>query len=529
MSGPNAELLRRIAALLRDGTAAALCLVVDERGSTPQGAGAVMFVDDLGRIHGTIGGGCVEAEVRRLAMPLIAPRRSAIFRFRLDGDYGWDDGLICGGAIEVAIAPAPPAEALERLADEVERSQPALLEIEVGSDARREHIVLHLPPRLRLLIAGAGHIGRAVARLAAALDFDVTVFDDRPDLLGALAPSVGVACGPIALRLADTPMSRHTFCVIVTRGHRHDAQALAAVLDRRTTGELPGYVGMIGSRRKVALTFEELEERGIPRDRLDLVRAPIGLPIGAETVEEIAVSIAAQLVEARAALRGGRRSHGRKLIERRLLPPHAGHDARPIGVLLAAGRSRRMGCTKQTLPLPGDSEGRALVAAACDAVASACREMIVVVSHDADAVAGSLGERRCRTVRVGEGEDMSQSVFAGLREAHRIDPAAPVLLHLADHPRVSPASLESICRAGADHPHCAIIPVFQGRGGHPVLIPPVLIPAILDGEAARRPGGLREFWAAHPDCCLRLPVEDASILVDVDCPGDYRGLLQGVT
>jgi len=528
VSALSPELLRRIAALAREGTAAALCLVADERGSTPQGAGAVMFIDDLGRIHGTIGGGCIEAEVRRLAMPLISARRSAMLRFRLDGDYGWDDGLICGGTIQVAVAPAPAPETLEQIASDIELNRPATLEIDVNSDAGRERISLHLPARVRLLIAGAGHIGQAVARLAAALDFDVAVLDDRADLLERLAPAVRIVCGPIARRLADTPMNPHTFCVIVTRGHRHDAQALAAVLDRRAEGEAPGYVGMIGSRRKVALTFEELEERGIPRDRLDSVRAPIGLPIGAETVEEIALSIAAQLVEARAALREGTTHGGRGLIRRRLLPPHAGHSARPIGLLLAAGAGRRMGCTKQTLPFPGDPKARALVAAAFDAIAPACCAMIVVLAHDADAVSQCLGQRACRTMRVPEGAAMCESIFAGLREATRIDPAAPILLHLADHPHVSASVLDEIVRAAPLRPDTAIIPTFEGHGGHPVLIPASLVPTILEDQAAWRSGGLRDFWAAHPDRCVRLPVSDASILVDVDTPADYQSLLQGV-
>lgn len=528
MSALSPELLRRISALARDGTASALCLIADERGSTPQGAGAVMFIDGFGRIHGTIGGGCIEAEVRRLAFPLISSRRSAMFRFRLDGDYGWDDGLICGGSIEVAVAPAPAPEVLERIAADVELNRPATLEIDVDTDAGREHIMLCLPPRLKLLVAGAGHIGQAVARLAASLDFDVAVFDDRADLLERLAPSVRIVCGPIARRLAETPMSRQTFCVIVTRGHRHDAQALAAVLDRRAEADAPAYVGMIGSRRKVALTFQELEERGIPRDRLNSVRAPIGLPIGAETVEEIALSIAAQLVEARAALRGGPKPRGLGLIERRILHGPVTEAARPIGILLAAGAGRRMGCTKQALPLPGDPKNRALVAAAFDAVASACREMVVVVSHEADAVSQCLRDRACRTMRVPEGAAMCESVLAGLREAARIDSAAPVLLHLADHPHVSAAVLDQIARAASLHPDSAIIPTFDGRGGHPVLLPASLIPVILDDQAAWRSGGLRDFWAAHPDRCIRLAVSDASILVDVDTPADYQGLLQGV-
>ncbi|GEM_PF-59670 len=525
---PAPDLLRRVAAVDREGYAIAACLLVDSRGSTPQSAGAIMFVDELGRMYGTIGGGCIEADVRRRAIPMIERRQSAILKFRLDGDYGWDDGLICGGSIEVAVAPVASADVLEQIAEDVEKGRATRFKLDVCSDEAREQITLHIPPRPRLYIAGAGHIGQATARLAVALDFDVTVFDDRPDLLARFNPPLHTVCGPIAARLAEAPMNHHTFCLIVTRGHRHDAQALAAVLSRETEAETPYYIGMIGSRRKVAVTYEELESRGIPRARLESVCAPVGLPIGSQTVEEIAVSIAAQLVQNRAALYSDEGWRHANMVERVSLPASSDPTERsPIGVLLAAGQSRRMGRTKQILPVPGDAGGRCLVAAAFDAIARACSEMIVVVAHDAEAVIGALGAKDFHIAPAPQEADMFESILTGLREAVRIEAAAPVLLHLADHPRVGEKTLAALREAMRTNADRAIMPVFREQGGHPVLIPAPLVHLILDQESQLRSGGLREFWLANPERCMRLPVDDPSIVLDIDLPHDYRDLLQG--
>jgi xanthine dehydrogenase accessory factor len=515
MSAPLPAMLRSVAAAQRGNCDAAVCVIVSAHGSTPQPAGAVMFVDAIGRVHGTIGGGCIEAELRRRALAMLSKRESGFVRFTLDGDYGWDDGLICGGVVELAVAPAPSAEELERVAAAIDGGMDARLDVEVAADEAREQITLHIPPRPRLLIAGAGHIGRAVARHAIALDFDATLFDDRPDLLAGFRPPLQTACGDIAARLADARVDANTYCVIVTRGHRHDAQALAAVVGRGAR-----YVGMIGSRRKVAVTFTELEARGIPRRELERVHAPIGLDIGARTVQEIALAVAAQLVHVRSA---GRRHE--PVIERRPIAP-AGPRAAPIGVLLAAGRSTRMRQTKQIMPLPGDGSGRALVAAAFDAIAPACSHMVVVTAHNADRVCAALGSRSFTRAHAPLGAEMIESILCGLRRAAEINPAAPVLLHLADHPHVAQRTLAAVLGAALANPDLAVIPTHRGRGGHPALIPPgVAARIIAAGEIGPRArGGLREFWRCNPELCMRLAVGDPSVIVDIDRPDDYRAL-----
>jgi xanthine dehydrogenase accessory factor len=295
MNEPLPDLLRRAAALQREGRRVIACLLVNARGSTPQSAGALMLVDDAAEILGTIGGGCVEAELRQRAFRMLGDNETGLLTFKLDHDYGWDDGLICGGTLTLAIAPPPDADELDKIIGAIEERRPTSFDLRFDTDEGPAVCTYHIPPRPRLYIAGAGHIAQATAFSALRLDFEVTMFDDRHDLLEKLAPAgARKVAGDIAENLTARPIDDQTFCVIVTRGHRHDAQALAAVVNRGAA-----YVGMIGSRRKVKLTFDELMERGVPADELEKVHAPIGLDIGAVSVEEIAIAIAAQLVQVR--------------------------------------------------------------------------------------------------------------------------------------------------------------------------------------------------------------------------------------
>lgn len=295
MNEPLPRLLSRAIDLRKSGRSCLACLVVASRGSTPQSAGALMIVDDALNTFGTIGGGCVEAEVRRRAFEMMTRRESGVLRFRLDHDYGWDDGLICGGTLDLLVAPFPTGAALADAADRIERREPASLVFVAETEAGPARYTLNIPPRERLLIAGAGHVGQALARLALALEFDVTVHDDREDMMERFVPDgARRAPGEIARSLHAAEIDAHTYGVIVTRGHRHDEQALHALLDRGAR-----YLGMIGSRRKIRLIFDDLRALGATESSLAAVHAPIGLPIGAVTVEEIAIAIAAQLVEVR--------------------------------------------------------------------------------------------------------------------------------------------------------------------------------------------------------------------------------------
>jgi xanthine dehydrogenase accessory factor len=275
--------------------------VVNTRGSTPQTAGAMMLLRPDGATQGTIGGGCVEAEVRRRALALLQAGSSALVALDLDHDYGWDDGLICGGRLEVAVVCLSRSAHLEpfrEAAARILRQEPAQVPLRVQHEGKTLEYRLNLEPVPTLLIAGAGHVGAALARLAAGLGLRVVVIDDRAELLGAerLPPPIEPAAGDIAEVLRNWPIDANTYVVVVTRGHRRDEQALHAVIDSPAK-----YLGMIGSRRKIAIVFDDLEGLGVPRAKLQRVHTPIGLAIGAVSVPEIAVSIAAELIQVRRA------------------------------------------------------------------------------------------------------------------------------------------------------------------------------------------------------------------------------------
>ncbi|MBI2426060.1 MAG: XdhC family protein [Candidatus Hydrogenedentes bacterium] len=322
----------------------ALATVVHSIGSTPQKAGAKALFFADGRVVGTLGGGCLEAEAQRRALRALDTGTPLDFEVRLDEVDGWDDGLVCGGKVRILIDPRkeaalpaireavdahgrgvagilyiplqgngapftspcwmrldqvdagfPPACAA-RIRELVQREQCAIVSPEAGGDIAPIYVepVVAAP---RLVIAGAGHIGRALAHFGALLGFEVTVIDDRP----AFANTTHVpdaqhhVCGSIGGTLRALDSDTRTYFVIVTRGHQHDAEALEACVHKPAA-----YLGLIGSKRKSLLLRQGLIDRGIATEA-DLARlvTPMGLDIGGRTVEEIALSIAAQLTAVR--------------------------------------------------------------------------------------------------------------------------------------------------------------------------------------------------------------------------------------
>jgi xanthine dehydrogenase accessory factor len=340
------EVVRRLAESLDRGIPLAYCRLVETRGSTPQKAGAIMLVFADGSQAGTLGGGCVEAEVKRRALAVLAEGEAEVARFQLDSDYGWDDGLICGGRMEILIDPLrgdEPADYFRRLARRIEAGggvteavvfdseasgHPAPAAYLFDADGRlvantakaagdvpdlihdnlkplaerpRPYAacgVAYLPtlPRCRLVIVGGGHVGKAVADLSVDLDFDVWIVDDREEFTSRQRFPRAERCitGPVDRVLPDLEITPDTYCLIVTRGHNHDEEALYHLVDRGAR-----YVGLIGSRRKIRMIFEDLRAEGISQESLANVYAPLGIDIGSQTVPEIAVSICAELVSHR--------------------------------------------------------------------------------------------------------------------------------------------------------------------------------------------------------------------------------------
>jgi len=232
--------------------------VVRANGSTPQRAGAKMLVFPDGRTIGTIGGGCYENDAFWKAREALATGKPALLHYELNDDFAQENGLVCGGQMDVHIDP--------------------------------------LEPTPRLFIVGAGHVGWHLGRLAADAGFRVHVVDDREKFANAerFPGAEEVVAEPIPDWLHRSELPASAFVVVVTRGHTHDLDAMRALAARDLR-----YLGLIGSRAKVSKIFARLLEEGMPPECLARIHAPIGLDIGAVTPAEIAISIMAELVAIR--------------------------------------------------------------------------------------------------------------------------------------------------------------------------------------------------------------------------------------
>jgi xanthine dehydrogenase accessory factor len=252
------DIYEQIVELRRGGRRGAVATIVNVRGSIPSFKTAKMLVRDDGSIVGTIGGGCVEAEVWQAAREVMESEKPRTLTFDLNQDPKYDTGLVCGGTLEVFVEPV-------------------------------------LPPAL-LYIFGAGHIAINLCQIATHAGFEVIVSDDRTSYATKerfpSAREVHALDFEEAVQTLDP--NETSYIVIVTRGHRDDMRLLRWAVRARAR-----YVGMIGSKRKVIEIFKTLQKEGLAADLFDRVHAPIGLDIGAITPEEIAVAITAELIAIR--------------------------------------------------------------------------------------------------------------------------------------------------------------------------------------------------------------------------------------
>ena len=251
----NREVFAAVSDALERGEPAALVTIVSTTGSTPQRVGAKMLVFADGRTVGTIGGGCYENDAFWKAREAIKTRRPEMIHYELSDDFAQETGLICGGQMDVYIEPIEPSP--------------------------------------ELYVIGAGHVGFHLARLAADVGFRVHVIDDREKFANQerFPTAVEVVVDAIPAWIDRANLSPHSYAVIVTRGHTNDLEALRVLAPRELR-----YLGLIGSRAKVARIYDALVADGMSSEVLQRVHAPIGLDIGAVTPQEIAVSILAELI-----------------------------------------------------------------------------------------------------------------------------------------------------------------------------------------------------------------------------------------
>lgn len=252
------DIYEEIVKLRKEGRRGAVATIVNVRGSIPSFKTAKMLVRDDGSIVGTIGGGCVEAEIWQTAREVMESEKPRNLTFNLNQDPKYDTGLVCGGALDIFVEPI-------------------------------------LPPS-SLYIFGAGHVSINLYKIARSTGFEVTVIDDRETYANRerFPEAKEIIAEDFDRAMARIDLNESAYVVIVTRGHRDDMRLL------RWAVQTPArYIGMIGSKRKIITIFEELTKQGLAPKLFERVHAPVGLDIGAITPEEIAVAITAELIAAR--------------------------------------------------------------------------------------------------------------------------------------------------------------------------------------------------------------------------------------
>jgi len=258
------EILKEAFGRIDKGETIALVTVIETKGSTPRELGAKMVVGKDGLIAGTIGGGITEAKVIEEVKQALKEGKGKLLTYHLTKEQAaLDEGAICGGEMKVFID--------------------------------------ILQPKEEVLIFGAGHIAVCVSKLAKMLGFKVTIVDDRKEFANQnrFPEADEIIAEEIEEALTHLNITPSTYIIILTRGHLKDEEVLTSVIRSGAA-----YVGMIGSRKKNATVFQHLEEQGISAQELKKVHAPIGIDIGAQTPEEIAVSIMAEIIQVRREKKG---------------------------------------------------------------------------------------------------------------------------------------------------------------------------------------------------------------------------------
>jgi xanthine dehydrogenase accessory factor len=311
-----------------------IATVIARAGSAPRDVGAKMFVGEDGEIYGTIGGGRMEYDICQKALAIMGKAIPEVLRVRMNSKEVASSGMICGGDIDVLLEPVlDKYRALYNRLEYLEKKEKrgiivtrfdkknfakTLIEDDLTingdsiSESDRDIFLQHLhetkcfvtdstiiePLQVvtNLYIFGAGHVSQYIAKIAKMIDFSVTVIDDREEFANKERfPDVDEIVVEDFLKAFDRlGFTGKEFVVIVTRGHQHDASVLSEALKKQTR-----YVGMIGSKRKVKIVFDHMKKSGFAEEAINSVHAPIGLSIHAETPQEIAVSIVAELIKVR--------------------------------------------------------------------------------------------------------------------------------------------------------------------------------------------------------------------------------------
>ena len=443
------DIYEEILRLKQAGRASVVATIVQCSGSSPQKEGAKMLIRDDGTIVGTLGGGCIETEVVQTSLQAIKDGCPLTIPFELTEKYG---GLVCGGKVLVYIEPVIPDP--------------------------------------HLVILGAGHVGKALSKIARFSGFKVTVVDDREEY--ANRDNIPDANETVVIDfenvLSKVSVDQNTYIVIATRGHNHDLDALKVAL-----GTKARFIGLLGSKRKKALLFKTLKEEGFTQRDIDRVIIPVGLSIGSVTPEEIAISIMAQIIKYR-----------RENAHQGLSNPPCSRFIEEDGTIKTTPSLRNKPIIRHCLD---------------NLIAAGIKDIVVVLGPRVDKMLDSIKEIPIQIVfnRNPESE-MAESVRIGLRAV--AESSSGVLVCLSDHPLISVETLKSFIQCFLETPDKIIIPLYKGKRGHPTLFPRNIIKEIFEGNT------LRDIIQTDKSRLRFLPVQDEGVILDMDTKEDYERILK---
>jgi xanthine dehydrogenase accessory factor len=530
---------------IKEGIPISCATILSKKGSTPQVPGASAVFNNQGLLSGTLGGGILEAEIQVRAIAALKEKKDLHVDYDLDGNIQDTTGAICGGYTSILIDshpedhievfknlisslksnmsgvlisifdPNPENNNIRRfwivgnddmendkllkysisesdIAKAIQERSPVLKE-----DESSNRIIFYEPifPDPHLVIVGAGHIGKALSHLGKRLDFRVTVIDDRPTHANKenIPDADEILSEDIEKDLQKISISENTYIVIVTQGHKKDAIALRNYIHSNA-----GYIGMIGSQRKTRLMKEDFVANGwATKEDLDTIYSPIGLDINSKTVQEIAISIAAQLVQKR----------------QEKLAMKAGQDIEII--ILAAGKSERMGQQKLLMPYAEKTMIEHIVEKAKGS--NAGKVSVVVGSHQEE-VTEIIQHLSAKVVLNRDFEKgMLSSVQCGFNAISSNSKAGMILL--GDQPMVQTKVINKLIDSFYKTGKGIIIPIYKNKRGHPVIIDARYINTINDLNPQV---GLRQLMIEHNDDIYEIEVDTNTILKDIDTIEDYK-------
>ena len=530
-----------------------LATIIQTSGSTPQVMGAAALFSGDGLIQGTLGGGILEADAQQRATVTLRNKDNQLYEFDLDAGRISDDAALCGGKAVILIDANPEKSlntfreilqstnqnrfgALATLIGKLQNGKVEILRYWIDKHVMdhtglkpvltvyENHIqkcmddkhtvlipvdnklhfedasdaLLFLQPVFpcpRLIIAGAGHVGQAVAHLGSLLDFEVTIIDDRPEYCNKerIADADHIIVEDIGIAMREISKTPDTYIVIATRGHKYDSDALKECINSGTA-----YTGMIGSKRKIRLIREKfLEQEWTTPAQFDRIYAPIGMEIGSKTVQEIAVSICAQLISVRRQKQQGK------------------SKAVVSTVILAAGESRRMGRPKLLMPF-GDKSIIDVVIN--EAIRSKLNHLIVVVGSDKDKIKKQIQDYPLTITENPEyHRGMLSSVQYGLRALP--DNHDAVMILLGDQPMIPASVINQVINSYHQTDKGIVIATHNGKRGHPILFEMKYRHEVLQLGPDH---SLHDLTRNHRDDILEVEVDTPDILRDIDTIDDYN-------